>query len=139
MTQMDAPTEGGPPPPRPDPDRALLDAALAAQVGANRCRALLLDAMSRFHDRRVEEAAQPRQGTPAFFVLSPLKATKAEFGPLLVMGDKMIETSLTLVVDLRQFFPWLWAQCLAGRMDRRVQIMDGAIVADERAAAVTTG
>ncbi len=120
MSPTDTMARGGPEPDdprRPDPDRALLDAALESQVGANRCRALLLDAMSRFHDRRVEEVAQPRQGTPGFFVLTPLKATKAEFGPLLVMGDRMIETSLALVADLRQFFPWVWAQCLAGRMD----------------------
>jgi hypothetical protein len=117
MTATDPIPPGGP----PDGDvldREVLAEALQAQVASNRSRALVLDALGRFHARRVAEKEEAtRDSQPAFFALTPLEATKAEVGPLLGMGDQLIESNLALFDQLTAYFPRLWSQCLEGRMD----------------------
>lgn len=115
MDPTDVVARGGPP--DDAADRAVLAQALEAQVASNRSRALVLEALSRFHAMRVEELSASRSGQPAFFVLTALESTKAEFGPLLGMGDQLIESNLDLVEALTAYFPRMWAQGLAGRMD----------------------
>lgn len=133
-------TRGGPPPDvgegAGDPpgdwvgaDRALIDRAVAAQVLANRGRAGTWEAIHCFHAARVEEvAAAKRDGQPAFFALTPLESTKAEFGALLGFGSQMIEVDLEMTDDLKRFFPRLWGQCLAGRVDLgRARLVQGPL------------
>jgi hypothetical protein len=115
MTAIETPPD---PPPEGDAlDREVLAEALQAQVGSNRSRALVLDALGRFHARRVAEKDDAGGDRPAFFGLTPLEATKAELGPLLGMGDQLIESNLELVEQLTAYFPRMWSQCLEGRMD----------------------
>lgn len=116
MDPTDVMARGGPPD-DDAADRAVLAQALEAQVTSNRSRAQVLEALSRFHERRVEEIKASRGGQPAFFALTALEATKAEFGPLLGMGDQLIESNLDLVEALTTYFPRIWAQCLQGRTD----------------------
>lgn len=114
MDPTDTMTRGGPPPPD---DRGLLDRAAQAQVSANAARAAVLETVRLFHANRVAEAQAAKRNQPAFFALTPLEATKAEFGPLLVVGNRRIETDLQLAQDLHQFFPRMWQTCLSGRLD----------------------
>lgn len=99
-------------------DGALVDAAVSARVAANRARAEGLEAMRTFYDHRVAEAAGRAGSTDhTLFLLTPLQATKAEFAPVLVVGEQAVEMDLDLAGDLRTYFPYVWEQCLAGRMD----------------------
>ena len=116
MTATD-PTPPGQSPDGDVLDREVLAEALQAQVASNRSRALVLDALGRFHARRVAEKEESGDTQPAFFALTPLEATKAELGPLLGMGDQLIESNLTLLEQLTSYFPRMWGQCLEGRMD----------------------
>jgi hypothetical protein len=116
MTATD-PTPPGSPPDGDSLDREVLADALQAQVASNRSRALVLDALGRFHALRVAEKDEAGRDQPAFFALTPLEATKAELGPLLGMGDQLIESNLALFEQLTAYFPRMWGQCLEGRMD----------------------
>jgi hypothetical protein len=114
-TDHDTLTRGGPPP--PDPDRALIDAAVQALVAENRSRAVRLDAVSEFHARRVVEVETGGREGPGYFLLTPLQSTKAEFGPALAISEMFIQGDLDMTDDLKLWFPRLWGQCLAGRLD----------------------
>ena len=98
-------------------DRGLIELATASLVTENRARAARLEAISRFHARRVAEAATHGSGQPGFFVLTPLEATKAEFSPLLCIGEGALAADLDLTNDLKRWFPNLWRSCRAGRID----------------------
>ena len=104
-----------------DPDAVdrgrLLDAAVSALVAENAAKAARLDAVSVFHARRVEEAEAGSREGPGYFMLTPLQATKAELGPLLAMSELYLQTELDLTDDLKRWFPRLWQQCRAGRLD----------------------
>lgn len=102
----------------PTDDRALLDLAVESLVAQNRAHARRLDAVSRFHANRVAEvASRPRRGQAGSFELTPLQATKAEVGPLLEVGEQLVEVDLDLTDGLKEWFPKLWARCLTGRLD----------------------
>lgn len=105
-------------------DAELPGLAARLLVDANRAQALRLEAMWVFHAHRVAEAEAKAAGQPGpwdqqpgFFWLTPLQATKAEFGPLLVTPEGFIESDLTLVTELRRWVPAVWDRCLAGRLD----------------------
>lgn len=116
MSPPEVMARGGPPDDEAV-DRGVLVQAVEAQVTSNRARAQVLEALGRFHGLRVEEVKVSRGGQPAFFALTALEATKAELGPLLGMGDRLIESNLDLVETLTRYFPRMWAQCLQGRLD----------------------
>lgn len=98
-------------------DRALIDNSVAALVSENRARASRLDAVSRFHARRVAEIGQRRSAAPGYFLLTPLQATKAEFAPLLGLSELCIQIDLDLTDTLKELFPGIWRRCLEGRLD----------------------
>jgi hypothetical protein len=112
-TDVDTMTRGGP----PDTDCALIDAAVQALVAENRSKAKRLDAISEFHARRVAEVEAGGREGPGYFLLTPLQSTKAEFGPALAMSEMFIQGDLDMTDDLKLWFPRLWSQCLAGRLD----------------------
>lgn len=128
-----------------DEDRALIEAAAAATVMRNRSQAELLDAVATFHARRVTEveARASRRGDetdlPSYFRLTPLQATKAEFGPLLAISDLCIEVDIDLTNDLKRWLPQVWARCLSGRLETsRAQVVHaqlGNLTSDEDKAA----
>lgn len=98
-------------------DRALIDSSVAALVSENRARAERLDAVSRFHARRVAEIGQRRSEAPGYFLLTPLQATKAEFAPLLGISELCIQIDLDLTDTLKELFPGIWRRCVEGRLD----------------------
>lgn len=105
-------------PPGATDDRALLDLAVQSLVAQNSAHAARLDAVSRFHANRVAEAAaRPAGHGRDFFALTPMQATKAEVGPLLGIGDQLVEVDIELADGLKKWFPRLWARCLTGRLD----------------------
>lgn len=128
-----------------DHDRALIEAAVAATVMRNRSQAQMLDAMACFHTRRVAEvearasAGGSSSELPGYFRLTPLQATKAEFGPLLALSDMWIEVDIDLTNDLKHWLPQLWGRCLSGRLDiSRAQVVHaqlGNLTSDEDKAA----
>lgn len=101
----------------PVDDQALVAASAEWLVAENRARAARMAAVARFHARRMAEAQEHGSGRPGFFVLTPLEATKAEFGPLLVISPGVVEAELAVADDLRRWFPRTWAMFLAGRID----------------------
>lgn len=117
----------------PAEDCGLIDLAATSLVSENRARAARLEAISRFHERRVAEAEAHGSGQPGFFVLTPLEATKAEFGPLLCIGEGALAADLDLTNDLKRWFPNLWRSCRAGRLD-----LGRARVAHDQLANLTT-
>jgi hypothetical protein len=135
MRPMDRTAGGGPPPDGPEDgsaDRELLDLGVEKLVAQNRAHAARLEAVSDFHARRVAEAASresddrgeddgPPDGRPdsrpGFFRLTPLQATKAEFGPLLGISETWLQFDLDVTDDIRRWLPAVWAQCRAGRLD----------------------
>lgn len=114
-----APTEGFDPDPDPWPgeDQVLVAAGAEWLVAENRARAARMAAVARFYARRMAEAEAHGAGRPGFFVLTPLEATKAEFGPLLVVSPGIIEGEVALANDLQRWFPKTWAMFVAGRID----------------------
>lgn len=138
--------EGSPPDDRTvDADRALIDAAAAATVMRNRSHAGMLDAMASFHARRVAEVearAASKAGEtdlPGYFRLTPLQATKVEFGPLLALSEMWIQVDIDLTNDLKHWLPQVWERCLSGRLDiSRAQVVQaqlGNLTSDEDKAA----
>lgn len=101
----------------PADDQALVEAGSQWLVAENRARAARMAAVARFHARRVAEAEAHGSGKPGFFVLTPLEATKAEFGPLLVVSPGVVEADVALADDLQRWFPKTWAMFLGGRID----------------------
>ena len=133
-------TAGGEPPPgrprgAPDEtaDRELLDLGVEMLLAQNRAHAARLEAVSDFHARRVAEAGSPE--TPGFFRLTPLQATKAEFGPLLGISEMWLQHDLDVTDDIRRWLPAVWAQCRAGRLDisraAAIQAQLSSLVCDE--------
>ncbi|HEU4514815.1 MAG TPA: DUF222 domain-containing protein [Nocardioidaceae bacterium] len=105
-------------------DRALLDLASEMVVAENRAKAARLQAVSEFHARRVAEveahaagASGPWDGIPGYFMLTPLQATKAEFGPLLGISELYLQLDLDLADDLQRWLPGVWRRCREGRLD----------------------
>ncbi len=105
-------------------DRGLVAEAVELQVVQNRVHARRLELMHVFYERRVAEVAArdaglpgPWDGQPGFFWLTPLQATKAEFGPLLGISEMFVQLDLDLVGDLKRWLPGVWERCLAGWVD----------------------
>jgi hypothetical protein len=123
-------------------DRGLLDLSAAMQVSENRARAARLEAISDFHARRVAELAAFKAGEPgpwdddpAYFILTPLQATKSEIVPLLGTPELYVQTDLDLTDDLRRWMPRIWRQCRDGRLDlgyaRAVHAHLGTLATDD--------
>ena len=127
------PTWTKPPPPPPSDrspgsmsDEQLIAWAVDAQVTENAHRAQRLLALSEFHTRRVAENGERCGADPSFFLLTPLQATTAEFSAALSVTDDTVQHHVEITEKLRGWFPNMWSQCLAGRLDigRAVIVLD---------------
>lgn len=131
---------GAPPGAPPDlsvcDDRALLDLGVEMLVEENRARAARLEAISVFHARRVAEVEAraagergPWDDRPGYFLLTPLEATKVEFGPLLGASELHLQMDLDLTNDLQRWLPEVWRRCRDGRLDLgRAQALQAQLV-----------
>ncbi len=117
-------------------DRALLDLSVDMLVAENRAKAARLEAISVFHARRVAEVEAraagergPWDDRPGFFLLTPLEATKVEFGPLLGASEMYLQMDLDLTDDLKRWLPGVWRRCRDGRLDLgRAQALQAQLV-----------